>query len=155
MNQHQNNKGNYYSKNNKYNRSHQNNKKGYQNSNIKDNKEEIKKALEENNITEIITIARQTAEAIKEVKTNQVRRLYASVVKIQNQMISGDNQWERELSMLKPRVIYASAREKNLQQLKSDVINFVEFIEESKKDDKENGAKNFFAYMEAVVAYHK
>ena len=150
-------------------------KSGDSNENLK---QELKKDLDKNNMTTLIAKAEKVAKATSS-KTNQIRRIYSSVIKIQERLRSsqvrssqeGENQsWRRDLSMLKPRVVYASAKEKTLKNLKDHIIAFIDLIEEERKNqthnnktghtkDKTIGEKKmtecFFCFMEAVVAYHK
>ena len=116
---------------------------------------QAKEWIEQGNTKELVSRAELQAQKIaKKVKTNQIRRIYGPVIKIQEQLSAGDNKWERELSMLKPRVFYASAREKNLKPLQEDIVKFIKVIENFKAD-KKTAVKNFCAFMEALVAYHK
>ena len=112
--------------------------------------------IEQGNTKELVSHAKDRAKELAKakVKTNQIRRIYGPVIKIQEQLSADDNKWERELSMLKPRVFYASAREKKLESLKNDIVEFIEVIEKS-KEDKKTAVKKFCAFMEALVAYHK
>lgn len=136
-------------------------KRDYNNINNTPNKILIKKLpeyIKDDNIKEIIKIAEEIVECeeIKKVKTNQVRRIYSPVVKIQNQLEGNDGSWERELFMLKPRVIYAASRESKLNPLKDAILQFIEIIEkENEEKTKKQAVKNFCLFMEAVVAYHK
>ena len=127
-------------------------------------------------IKELVKGAKETACAAEKAKTNQIRRLYGPVIKIQERLnslhrTSGESsgEWERELAMLKPRAVYAAAREKELKLLKEAIVKSIEAIEalgsqgEGKdkaaagemREAKKTAAKNFCAFMEAVVAYHK
>ena len=116
-----------------------------------------------NQLKKIIQEAKQIAEGIKNVKPSQIRRLYGPVIKIQEQLRSSDsenqdseNQWERELCMLKPRAVYAAAREQKLNPLKEAIVKSAETIEKiADSSEKKEAAKNFCSFMEAVVAYHK
>ena len=116
---------------------------------------QAKEWIEQGNTKELVSRAELQAQKIaKKVKTNQIRRIYGPVIKIQEQLSAGDNKWERELSMLKPRVFYASAREKNLKPLQEDIVKFIKVIENFKAD-KKKAVKSFCVFMEALVAYHK
>ena len=117
---------------------------------------QVKGWIEQGKIKELVSHAENRAKEMAEanVKTNQIRRIYGPVIKIQEQLSADDNQWERELSMLKPRVVYASAREKQLTPLKEDIVKIINVIENI-REDKKKAVKNFCVFMEALVAYHK
>ena len=143
-------------------------------------KQDLKKLLDENNMTGLIKKAKEVAGKTFS-KTNQIRRIYSSVVKIQEQLgIENQEQlsseaknraWQRDLSMLKPRVVYASARDKSLKNLKNHIIAFIELIEAERKNQTQHKEKakttkdetdrekkmteHFCHFMEAFVAYHK
>ena len=125
-------------------------------------KTKIEQVLNNNNTRKNIQNAKEVAQdssGKNGVKTNQIRRIYGPVVKIQAQLSSKDkvsNKWERELSMLKPRVVYAAAREAKLNKLRDYIIAFIEAIEETSSDSKkQEWTQHFCNFMEAVVAYHK
>ncbi len=124
----------------------------------------IEQVLNNNNTRKNIQNAKEVAQdssGKNGVKTNQIRRIYGPVVKIQAQLSSkgeDSSKWNRELSMLKPRVVYAAAREPKLNKLKDYIIAFIEAIEEEASSDsskKQEWTQHFCDFMEAVVAYHK
>ena len=120
-----------------------------------DRKKQLKSFIKEGNITELVKFAENTAKKTG-AKTNQVRRLYSPVIKIQEQLSMNSDKWKRELSMLKPRVVYAAARENKLKSLKECILTCIETVEEIDDENKKKSAvKSFCAFMEAVVAYHK
>ena len=147
-----------FQKNNKRN-SYPNNRDRHRNKVAK-----IDKLLNENNLREIIElsseIARKTGSA-----TNQIRRIYSSVIKISELIKQAENEdrsskldtlWERELIMLEPRIVYQSARESSLSRLKSEVQSGIKNItKETDIKHKREKAKNLCHFLEGVVAYHK
>ena len=81
----------------------------------------------------------------RKLKTAQIRKVYSAVKKIQMNKEFNRN----ELLLLKPKLAYAAARNKDVEELKealTDAINQV---------DNENKFKNFVDFFEAILAYHK
>ena len=79
------------------------------------------------------------------LKTNQIRKVYTAVKKIQ---WSGFDQ--NQLIMLKPKLAYAAARHRSVEQLK-DALTIA--IDKVGNDEKK--FQNFVDFFEAILAYHK
>jgi CRISPR-associated protein Csm2 len=79
------------------------------------------------------------------LKTNQIRKVYTAVKKIQ---WSGFDQ--NQLIMLKPKLAYAAARHRSIEQLK-DALTIA--IDKVGNDEKK--FQNFVDFFEAILAYHK
>ncbi len=127
------------------------------NNNMSHNDKKIREELGKKEIKGLIKKAKELAQNLSPTKASQVRRMYNSVLKTQEQLSENKNEkWERELSMLKPRITYQSKRHKDLQDLTNYIISFISIIEEQKnKEKKETFTEKFCLFMEAVVAYHK
>ena len=119
----------------------------------------LKEWIKCGNTKKLIGHAKSRVQKIKkQVETSQIRRIYGPVVKIQEQLNLNkeDTQWKRELFMLKPRVIYASARQKDLEPLREDIVTFIELIENMEEEkERRKAVENFCVFIEAVVAYYK
>lgn len=94
----------------------------------------------------LVTAAERLGKQLaRNLKTAQIRKVYSAVKKIQM-----NNEFNRnELIMLKPKLAYAAARNRDIEKLKdalSDAINHV---------DSKNKFKNFVDFFEAILAYHK
>lgn len=90
------------------------------------------------------------------IKTNQVRNFFASINSIRTyyQMKkSFDGKIERDLIMLKPQLAYAKGRERNVETLQKFIFKAIDATVKSSNQDL--AIQNFFALIEAIVAYHK
>ena len=81
----------------------------------------------------------------RKLKTSQIRKVYSAVKKIQMSKEFNRN----DLIMLKPKLAYATARNKDVEGLK---VALTEAIDHVDNDDK---FKNFVDFFEAILAYHR
>lgn len=79
------------------------------------------------------------------LKTAQIRKVYSAVKKIQMNTEFNRN----ELVMLKPKLAYAAARNKDVEELKAALTEAIDHV------DNENTFKTFVDFFEAILAYHK
>ena len=79
------------------------------------------------------------------LKTSQIRKIYGAVKKIQ---MSEDFQ-RSDLVMLKPKLAYAAARNREVTDLKDALTQAIDQVDDEKK------FKNFVDFFEATLAYHK
>lgn len=79
------------------------------------------------------------------LKTNQIRKVYTAVKKIE---WSGFDQ--KQLIMLKPKLAYAAARHRSVEQLKEVLTMAIDRV-----GNDENRFQNFVDFFEAILAYHK
>ncbi len=84
-------------------------------------------------------------ELAKNLKTSQIRKVYTAVKKIQ---WGGFDQ--NQLIMLKPKLAYAAARHRSVEQLR-DALTIA--IDKVGNDEKK--FQNFVDFFEAILAYHK
>lgn len=106
-------------------------------------------------------------EFARNIKTNQIRNFFAHINTIRNDFKNlklskskNYNQLDSSLILVKPKLAYAVGRtnrnEKvhymNFQQLINQAIDLTINTPEEKK---KNAYENFFAFVEAIVAYHK
>lgn len=102
------------------------------------------------------------------VTTNQIRAIFSTVRQIEMTWTGKDEgqaaRAERELVLLKPKVIFRVAREKNptpeFQHFADMMVKAIDVIvTNDNKDDKDNSSykrfKNFVDFFEAILAYHK
>ena len=81
----------------------------------------------------------------RNLKTAQIRKVYSTVKKIQMNKTFNRN----ELVLLKPRLAYAAARNRDVEDLRdalTQAIDKVKTIEDF---------KNFVDFFEAILAYHR
>lgn len=83
----------------------------------------------------------------RKLKTAQIRKVYSAVKKIQ---MSGEfNRNRNDLILLKPKLAYAAARNKDVEGLKVALTEAIDYVD---NDDK---FKNFVDFFEAILAYHR
>ncbi len=81
----------------------------------------------------------------RSLKTAQIRKVYSAVKKIQMSREFNRN----ELIMLKPKLAYAAARNKSVEELKVALTEAIDHVDDNDK------FKNFVDFFEAILAYHK
>ena len=79
------------------------------------------------------------------LNTSQIRKVYSAVKKIQMSREFNRN----ELIMLKPKLAYASARNKSVEKLKVALTEAIDHVDDNDK------FKNFVDFFEAILAYHR
>lgn len=90
------------------------------------------------------------------VKTNQIRNLYAAVQHIRVRASQPEPDTEdinRRLVFLKPKLAYATGRQRQLRQLRDFLVLAIDSVVHSA--DPPKARENFFILMESIVAYHK
>lgn len=90
------------------------------------------------------------------VKTNQIRNLYAAVQHIRVRASQPEPDTEdinRRLVFLKPKLAYASGRQRQLKPLREFLVQAIDSVVDSA--DPSKARENFFILMESIVAYHK
>lgn len=101
-------------------------------------------------------LGKKLADKNKGIKTNQVRNFFASINVIRTEFQTSrkyTEKIERKLIMLKPQLAYAKGRESKVQNLQEFIFQAIDST--VKSTDKDYALDNFFALVEAVVAYHK
>lgn len=90
------------------------------------------------------------------MKTNQIRKFFGEIKKIQAKGFESDNLAFR---MLKPQLAYAAARDKNKQgKVKSTIGFYEQALSSLISSEVVNNAKQFSNFVhlnQAIVAYHK
>lgn len=108
----------------------------------------------------------------RSVTTSQLRNVFSKIVSIRtfyNNPNVGDfktfvNKLKRDITLLKPRLAYATGRDRSLKNFNDDMVNLID--ETIKSIDLElsslkteqyklTSIDNFFAIVEGFVAYHK
>lgn len=129
------------------------------------------------NVTTQVLCAAAEDEAKKlSVKTHQIRNFYTSAEKLRIkwqkaklQVVGGQmsaDELSRELLLIKPKLAYAAARHKDLQNFYRFISSVIKDTTQEldkqgaleAKDAKKNVQKifdNFMILMESIVAYHK
>ena len=99
---------------------------------------------------------KKLADQYTGIKTNQIRNLYSAVQHIRvraSQPEVNQDDINRRLIFLKPKLAYASGRQTNLKPLRAFLANAIDSV--VKSEDPAKARDNFFILMESIVAYHK
>ena len=106
---------------------------------------------------EIDSIGNAKGEAFRrDVKTSQLRNVYSAINGIRvlyQQKRDYDPDIERRLILLKPKLAYAAGRNNKLKSFRTFMVEAIDGV--VKSECKIKALENFFALLEAVVAYHK
>ncbi|MBW7888625.1 MAG: type III-A CRISPR-associated protein Csm2 [Bacteroidetes bacterium] len=90
------------------------------------------------------------------VSSSQLRNFFSAVssIKQMSKAKKGEEILKRELILLKPKLAYAAGRDKN--NIKEYSLFMIDVIDKTVSSGNFHAAiENFFAFMEAVIAYHK
>ena len=89
----------------------------------------------------------------KNLKTNQLRKFFGAVRKIESK-----NEWkdmEREFHLLKPRMASSTGRGKIPKKFFDVMYVAMTKVDVGTPDEKKENFKIFVEFFEAIVAYHK
>jgi CRISPR-associated protein Csm2 len=92
----------------------------------------------------------------EKVKTSQIRNVYGAINGIRAEYHKENKYNERihrQLVLLKPKLAYAAGRHRDIRPFHGFMVQAIDGVVTSKKP--EEALRNFFALIEAVVAYHK
>jgi CRISPR-associated protein Csm2 len=86
------------------------------------------------------------------VTTSQLRRIYSEVKRAESEFKFDDDSQKarRTLVLLKPQLAYAASRNREMEQVKEVVTDY---IDKAVRGNEKN-MEVFFSLMEAIVAYH-
>jgi CRISPR-associated protein Csm2 len=105
------------------------------------------------NVDELVKAAQDIGGSIGQVKSSQIRGIFATVRQIQLNWSTDPRKAYRDAILLKPRIGYSASRNElhGLDQVLIDALGYV------KGSDEERKARfmNFVDFFEAIVAYHK
>jgi len=87
----------------------------------------------------------------KDLKTAQIRNIYGTVKKYEGQKFSAEKTVS-ELTLLKPRLAYAAARERSVELLRDVLCDGIDAVRGKRSEDS---FKNFCKFFEAILAYYK
>ena len=96
----------------------------------------------------LVSTAESLGRKLKDqgLKTSQIRKVYGAVKKIQ----MADEFRRNDLIMLKPKLAYAAARNKEVTDLKDALTQAIDQV-----GDDPHKFKNFVDFFEATLAYHR
>ncbi|MGB9772258.1 MAG: type III-A CRISPR-associated protein Csm2 [Candidatus Kapaibacteriota bacterium] len=93
----------------------------------------------------------------KNIRTNQIRNVFSHINRIRTKFRNKgkfDEEIEADLILLKPKLAYAAGRQKQIREFQKFMFDIIDAVVNS-KGDKNKAIENFFALIEAIVAYHK
>ncbi len=104
---------------------------------------------------EIDELANQMGRDFKEIKTAQLRNVFAHINRMRTRWRRNQDreQLRRDLVMLKPRLAYAGGRQQAVRPMSDKFRKAIDAVLKSK--DFDTALRNFFDLIEGVVAYHK
>lgn len=105
---------------------------------------------------DIVKISDEKGRLFKNIKTNQIRNVYAKINSIRTKFKKTkkyDESIERSLILLKPKLAYAKGRKREVGTFQEFMFTCIDAVVNSK--DKTLATENFLSLIESVVAYHK
>lgn len=104
-------------------------------------------------VDKLVSAAEAIGGEIRQVKSAQIRGIFATVRQIQLNWSTDPQQAYREAILLKPRIGYSASRN-NLQGLDQVLIDALGYVKGT-PDEQRARYMNFVNFFEAIVAYHK
>lgn len=101
----------------------------------------------------LVAAAEEIGEVVRQVKSSQIRGIFASVRQIQLNWSTNEQKAYRDAILLKPRIAYTAARN-NLSGLDGILIEALNRVKGS-EDERRERFMRFVDFFEAIVAYHK
>ena len=111
--------------------------------------------IDDGNPDEIVRAAQAISTRIKEVKSSQIRGIFATVRQIQlgwNERTAVQSY--RSAVLLKPRIAYTAARNEYFG-LDDVLIKALDRVSVTDAGERQKRYNNFVDFFEAIVAYHK
>lgn len=104
---------------------------------------------------QINEIANEKGREFKSIHTNQLRNVFSAVNGIKTKFINRKSLEEikDDLILLKPKLAYAKGRQPKIEPFQRFMFEAIDSVANSK--NFERALTNFFALVEAIVAYHK
>ena len=110
------------------------------------------------NRTELVTFAQQTANQLVRdgLKMSQIRTIFTEARKIEAMWEAKPAEARPRLTMLKPKLDYQAARNKEVKVLKDVLTQAIDEVNKA-SDEKERNRRFrvFMDLLEAILAYHK
>lgn len=102
----------------------------------------------------IVDKANQIGDAVREVKSSQIRGIFATVRQIQLSWDTNPNKAYRSAVLLKPRIAY-SAKRNDLFGLDGVLVTALDHVKGDNDAERRKRFNHFTEFFEAIVAYHK
>lgn len=103
-------------------------------------------------------IAFESGKDFKSIKTNQIRNVFSEISLIRTKF-KQSKEWTKEIEsrliLLKPKLAYATGRNRQVEKFQKFMFSAIDAVLKSKEETRLIALENFFNLIEAVVAYHK
>jgi CRISPR-associated protein Csm2 len=103
------------------------------------------------NVDKTVEAAKAIGEAIRSVKSSQIRGIFATARQIQLKWDTDSKKAYRDAVLLRPRIAYSASRN-DLQGLDGVLGEALKLVS---GDNAKQRYLNFVDFFEAIVAYHK
>ena len=103
----------------------------------------------------LVRLAKKTAETLRNLKKNQIRKVFSEVRRIETMWETDAQKALRSLNLLKPKLYYQTKRKREVQHLERVLSTAIDQV--IKVDDKAERKKRFDKFVdlfEAILAYH-
>jgi CRISPR-associated protein Csm2 len=104
-------------------------------------------------VDKLVEVADAIGRDIGQVKSSQIRGIFATVRQIQLNWSTAPEQAYRDAILLKPRIGYSAARN-DLRGLDRYLIDALAYVKGT-PEERRVRYMNFVNFLEAIVAYHK
>ena len=107
---------------------------------------------------ELVQFAQETAQRLvrSNLRNTQIRNIFTEVRKIEAMRNQNPTAAMRRLQMLKPKLAYQAARQRQVEGLRDVLIDAIDVVEAQTDEKKRSEAfQRFMDLFEAILAYHK
>jgi len=107
---------------------------------------------------EMVAFAEQTASGLvrDNLRSTQIRNIFTEVRQIEAVWNQNPARAMRRLQMLKPKMAYQAARQRQVEKLRDVLVEAIDEVEKQPAGEKRNQAfQRFTDLFEAILAYHK
>lgn len=107
---------------------------------------------------EMVAFAEQTASGLvrDNLRSAQIRIIFTEVRQIEAVWNQNPARAMRRLQMLKPKMAYQAARQRQVEKLRDVLVEAIDEVEKQPAGEKRNQAfQRFTDLFEAILAYHK
>ena len=105
---------------------------------------------------QLIHLAQQTAENLRNLKKNQIRKIFTEVRRIETMWEDDPQNALRRLNLLKPKLHYQTQRKAEVKPLKLVLTGAIDHVVEGKdKKEQKQRFDRFADLFEAILAYHQ
>ena len=105
----------------------------------------------------LVVFAKETADRLYKdgLKRSQIRNIFSEVRQIEAIWESNNTEAMRRLNMLKPKLSYQTARNREVKYLEEVLVQAINEVNKAKSEDKNDKFYRFVDLFEAILAYHR